>query len=104
MSFTVAIDISTFIWCKDDFDLNTPKYFTLLGSISFVYDKIKELKLQILFREELEKLIWAEFPYNEARPINPDFETSTLKFLTETFSYWIEYDEINNFDIIQIVS
>jgi hypothetical protein len=102
MNFTAAIDISTFIWCKDDFEANTPKYYPFLGSISFVYDKIKELRLPVLFREELKNLIWTEFPYNQARPINPDFETSTLNFLIDTFSSWVKYDEVINLNIESI--
>lgn len=102
MSFTAAIDISTFIWCEQDFKKNTQQYHTLLGTISSVYEKIKELKLPILFRDKLERLIWAEFPYNMARTVNPDFETSTLQFLTETFSNWVEYDDNNNSTITSV--
>lgn len=91
-----AIDISTFIWCEQDFKNNTIQYYKLLGSISSVYSKIKELRLSVLFRSDLQDLIWAEFPYNLARNINPDFEISTLKFLTETFSNWIIYHENND--------
>lgn len=93
MRLTAALDISTFIWCEQDFKMNSHHYYTLLGSISTVYDKIKELKLPMLFSMRLQDLIWNEFPYNMARKINPDFEISTLRFLTETISNWVSYDD-----------
>lgn len=105
MNFIAAIDISTFIWCKNDYENNKSQYYTLLDVIPTIYDKIKIYKIPVLFRANLQNLVWDEFPYNMARTVKsdyPDFATLTLSFLVDTFPNWIEYSE-NNDDTITSV-
>ncbi|MFZ1702889.1 MAG: hypothetical protein WAT79_01005 [Saprospiraceae bacterium] len=95
MSFTVAIDISTFIWCEDDFKNNKKQYFVLKTLAPNVYSQIRELKLPILLRDELYQSIMNEFPYNMVKEIGYDFQKLTLEFLTDNFSNWSLYT-VNN--------
>jgi hypothetical protein len=91
MKFTAAIDISTFIWCEQDYNTNRNQYYNLLKMVPTIYEKIKEIKLSILLRGELYNSIMIEFPYNMAKEISYDFERLTLNFLTETFLNWTHY-------------
>ena len=105
MNFIAAIDISTFIWCKSDYEINKKQYHDLVNVIPTLYENVKSFKIPILFRENLQNLIWAEFPYNMARTVKsdfPDFETLTLSFLVDTFSSWIEYSEKNDDTITSV--
>ena len=95
MSFTAAIDISTFIWCKNDFENNKNQYYELLAVIPTIYESIKSFKIPVLMRQKLYSQIMDDFPYNEAREISYEFEYLTLSFLANTD--WFLYDEtINN--------
>lgn len=94
MSYTAAIDISTFIWCKSDYEENKNHYYKLLVVAPVVYDQIKKFNLPILLRNELCESIMADFPYNMIREISYDFESLTLNFLTTI--NWFTYSE--NYD------
>lgn len=96
MSFTVAIDISTFIWCEQDFNANKNQYIILKNLAPNIYTQIKELKLPVLLRSELYNSIMDEFPYNMVQEIGYDFQKLTLDFLTDTFSSWTLYSDNND--------
>jgi len=102
MSFTAAIDLSTFIWCEQDFNANKNRYMALKTLVPDVYTKIRELRLPILFRDNLQQLIWAEFPYKmiEQKEIGYDFQRLTLEFFIDTFSNWALYIENDDNSII----
>jgi hypothetical protein len=102
MSFTAAIDISTFIWSRTDYDNNKNQYYKLLKVIPSIYEKIKFFKTPVLIRQELYNLIMVEFPYIMAREISYEFELLTLSFLTETFSNWIIYTNNKDGSILSI--
>jgi hypothetical protein len=93
MSFIAAIDLSTFIWCEKDFNLNKKQYIILKNLAPKIYTQIKDLKLPILLRNELYQTIMNEFPYNMVKEIGYDFQNLTLDFLTETFLNWSIYNE-----------
>ena len=99
MSFTAAIDISTFIWCEKDFHANKNQYIILKNLAPKIYTQIKELKLPVLLRNELFQSIMVEFPYNMVKEIGYDFQQLTLEFLTDTFSSWTLYTENNDYSI-----
>jgi hypothetical protein len=96
MSFTAAIDISTFIWCKDDYDSNKNQYHGLISLVPTVYEQIKSLKIPVLIRKELYELILVEFPYSMAEEISYEFQRLTLSFLTDTVSNWTPYVDDND--------
>lgn len=96
MSFTAAIDISTFIWCEEDFKANKNQYIALKSLAPSVYTQIRELNLSILLRDELYNSIINEFPYNMVKEIGYEFQKLTLEFLTDTFPNWMLYEENNN--------
>jgi hypothetical protein len=102
MSYIAAIDISTFIWCRNDYERNKNKYYKLLNIIPSIYEKIKSLKIPVLIREEFYDLIWVEFPYNMAPELSYDFERLTLSFLTDTFSNWVLYANNNDDSVSSI--
>jgi hypothetical protein len=95
MSFTAAIDISTFIWSRDDYDNNKHQYYSLLKIVPFVYEQIISLKLPVLFRQKLYEIIMNEFPYNLAREISYEFEYLTLSFLSNTTNWFIYSESID---------
>ena len=96
MSFIAAIDISTFIWCEQDFNANKDQYLILKNLAPYIYSQIRDLKLPILLRDELYQSIMNEFPYNMVSEIGYDFQKLTLEFLTDTFSSWYLYTENND--------
>jgi hypothetical protein len=96
MSFTAAIDISTFIWCQQDFNINKNQYIIFKNLAPNIYTQIKELKLPVLLRVELYNSIMDEFPYNMIQEIGYDFQKLTLDFLTDTFSSCTLYTENND--------
>ncbi|BEV05944.1 hypothetical protein [Chryseobacterium gambrini] len=87
MSFAVAIDISTFIWCEEDYNANRDRYYNLLTIAPSIYEKISELKLPLLLKKELCESIMIEFPYNMINEISYEFQHITLSFLTTTDWY-----------------
>lgn len=91
MSHTIAIDISTFIWCKDDFENNKNHHYKLLAIAPVIFEQIKTLNLPILLRNELCDSLLVDFPYNMIREISYEFERLTLNFLTNT--KWFLYSE-----------
>jgi hypothetical protein len=95
MSFIAVIDISTFIWCEQDFNLNKKQYIILKSLLSELFTQIKGQKLPILFRDNLQQLIWAEFPYKllNEKEIGYDFLKLTYEFLLDTFHKWEIYLE-----------
>jgi len=96
MSLIAAIDISTFIWCEEDFNKNKNHYIVLKTLAPNIYSQIKELKFPILLRNELYQSIMNEFPYNMVMEIGYDFQKLTLEFLTDTFSNWVLYTDDND--------
>lgn len=100
MNFTAAIDISTFIWCEQDYNANRHQYYELLKIAPSIYEKIKELKLSVLFREDLYKFILGEFPHSMVNEISSEFGGITLSFLTNT--KWFSYEENNDNSITSI--
>lgn len=94
MSFVAAIDISTFIWCEQDFNTNKNQYYNLLKVVPTIYEKIEELNLSVLLRVELYNSITGEFPHKMVNMISKEFGELTLSFLTKTnwFSY-VENDD-----------
>ncbi|GEP52639.1 hypothetical protein FNO01nite_33110 [Flavobacterium noncentrifugens] len=93
MSFIATIDISTFIWCEQDFNANKNKYIILKNLAPNIYTQIRELNLPVLLRNELYTSIMDEFPYKMVKEIGYDFQKLTLEFLTDTFSNWILYTD-----------
>lgn len=95
MSFIATIDISTFIWCEEDFNANKNHYYNLLKIAPSIYQKIKEQKLPVLLRAELCGYIIGEFPHNMVNAISSEFGGITLSFLTNTrwFPYIDGYDK-----------
>lgn len=91
MSFTAVIDISTFIWCEEDYNANKNRYYTLIGIAPAIFEKIKELKLSILLKKELYESMMAEFPYKMISEISYEFQNITLSFLTNTD--WFPYSD-----------
>lgn len=102
MSFTAAIDISTFIWCEKDFKANKDQYILLKTLAPNVYAQIRELNLPILLRNELYQSIMNEFPYNMVKEIGYDFQKLTLEFLTDTFSNWMLYIEDTDNSVLSV--
>jgi hypothetical protein len=97
MSFTAAIDVSTFIWCEQDFNENKNHYITLKSLTPNVYTHIRSLKLPVLLRKELYESIMNEFPYKMIEEIGHDFQRLTFEFLIDTFSNWVLYaDDLDN--------
>ena len=97
MSFTAAIDISTFVWCQEDYDLNTHNYYKLINLAPAMFDQIKANRIPVLLRTELLELLMAEFPYTSINHINPDYEWRTLSFLTD--SNWFPYNNGDTTDL-----
>ncbi len=91
MNIKSAIDISTFIWCQEDFNNNRNQYYGLVKMMPGFYEQMKSFKIPILFRKELYEIIITDFPYTMARDISYDYERLTLSFLIDTFSNWIPY-------------
>jgi hypothetical protein len=95
MSFTAAIDISTFIWCEQDFKANKNQYIVLRSLMPNLFTQIKDMRLPILFRENLQQLILTKFPFQtiEEKEIGYDFYRLTYEFLIDTFSNWVIFVE-----------
>ena len=91
MSFTAAIDVSTFVWCKDDFNANKPLYYKLVELSPTIFEQIKLNRIPILFRNELYKKIEETFPYENVNEIDYNYGWATLSFLTS--NKWITYVE-----------
>lgn len=91
MNFTAAIDISTFIWCEQDYNANKNHYYNLLEVTPTVYDKITKLRLPVLLKKELLKSIMEEFPYVMINQISYEFQNLTLDFLIN--SNWYPYSD-----------
>lgn len=104
MRYIAAIDISTFIWSKPDFESNKQQYYNLLSVAPFVYKQIKKQKLSILLKRELCELIMSEFPYNMIREISYEFENLTLNFLTNTNWYTYQVNCENTISSIPVLS
>jgi len=100
MNFIAAIDISTFIWCKNDYENNKNQYYELLAVIPTIYKSIESFKIPVLMKKELYDQIMVDFPYNEASKISYEFEKLTLSFLTNT--NWLPYIENNDKTITSV--
>lgn len=102
MSFTAAIDISTFIWCEQDFRANKNQYYTLRSIAPNIYTQIKNLKLPVLLRNELYESIINEFPYIMVQEVGYEFQRLTLEFLTDSFLNWTTYADSNDNSITSV--
>lgn len=91
MSFTAAIDISTFIWCQDEFDTKRNFYYQLIDLASTMFEQVKEKRIPVLLRNELCQMLMAEFPYTNLNKISRDYGLATLTFLTNVS--WFLYAE-----------
>lgn len=92
MSFTAALDISTFIWCKEDYHNNSEHYLRLISIIPKVFEKIHNFNVPILMRNELFEIIAFDFPYPYLNEIGLSYySTKILRLLTT--SEWSNYEE-----------
>jgi hypothetical protein len=92
MIYTAAIDVSTFIWCRNDYNNNKHHYYNLLSIIPSLFDEITVLKIPLLLRNELYNLIVDEFPYGMADEISYEFSYLTLSFLSDNRN-WFTYSD-----------
>ncbi len=93
MSYTAVIDMSTFIWSKNDFENCTNQYYKLVSIAPTIYKNIKKLRIPILFRKELYDIVNAEFPHLEINCIDFRYGIRTLEFLID--SEWVYYTDTN---------
>jgi len=103
MKYIAAIDISTLIWSKHEFNANPNQYYKFVSLAPTVYRNIKKLRIPLLFRNELYELVNAEFPHLEINNIDYKYGVRTLQFLID--SDWVLYDEAikNGFNAIPIL-
>jgi hypothetical protein len=98
MNFTAAIDISTFVWNKDDYERSPEYYYPLLSLLPIVIDSINKFRLPILMRSQLYNLISNDFPYPFMSRFGYSyFSTKILRLLTTT--KWVVYEEISRGDL-----
>lgn len=102
MNLTATIDISTFIWCEQDFKENQNQYYILRSLAPNIYTQIKNLKLPVLLRNELYESIIKEFPYNMVKEVGYEFQRLTLEFLTDSFLNWSTYADSNDKTITSV--
>ncbi|HET6245374.1 MAG: hypothetical protein H0V01_13955 [Bacteroidetes bacterium] len=101
MSFTAVIDISTFIWSKEDYNSNKNYFFELLIIVPTVFEQIKKLKLPILLRNELFETIATEFPFADIDDMGFSYYSAqTLRFLID--NKWSIYEESKENDLTTI--
>lgn len=91
MEYLASIDISSFIWCQDDFASNTNKYYLLMQTLPSLYTHITNNKTNVLLRAELYDQIILGFPYNKIPSANFDFQISTLGFLSNLGARMVVY-------------
>lgn len=96
MNFTAAIDLSSFIWCEDDFKENKPLYHNLLVLNTSIFEQIKLNRIPILFRNELCTKIQENFPLQKTNEIDYNYGWATLSFLTNNkWTTYLEEDFLN---------
>lgn len=95
MIYIAAIDVSTFIWCRKDYDDNKHHYYNLLTIIPSLFKEITTLKIPLLLRWELYNLIIEEFPYKMAGEISYEFSYLTLSFLSDNRNWYTYSDSID---------
>lgn len=102
MNFNVVLDISSIIWDKIDYDANTHQYYSLVNSVSMLFEKLEKEKPKILLRNELLEEMITGFPFNK---IPNDFWAigyQVYSFLGNIGSSIITYPEHIIPDIVSI--
>jgi hypothetical protein len=102
MEYFAVIDISSFIWCKSDFDSNTTKYYELMLNMPNLFEYLKKNNSPVLLKEGLYYQIVENFPYHIAEKGFYDFQKMTFSFLSNLGSNMIIYSENDDVTIVSV--
>jgi len=90
-NFYAVVDISSIIWDKNDFNVNKYDYYNLISEVSNLFEKTKNLGINILIRDELLEQMIDGFPFDEMPGKYYEFGNIVYTFLANVGSKYITY-------------